>query len=38
MAYQMAATADFFHMQSLEHLCSILHYFNWQCARTVPLH
>ena len=25
-------------MQSVEHLCSILHDFNWQCARTVPLH
>ena len=27
-----------FQMQSVEHLCSILHDFNWQCARTVPLH
>ena len=25
-------------MQSVKHLCSILHDFNWQCARTVPLH
>ena len=25
-------------MQSVERLCSILHDFNWQCARTVPLH
>ena len=41
MAYQMAATAvtlnDLsdcrpFQMQSVEHLCSILHGFNWQCA------
>ena len=24
-------------MQSVEHLCSILHDFNWQCARTVSL-
>ena len=22
-----------FQMQSVEHLCSILHEFNWQCAR-----
>jgi len=27
-----------FQMQSVEHLCSSLHDFNWQCARTVPLH
>ena len=27
-----------FQMQSVEHLCSILHDFNWQRARTVPLH
>ena len=25
--------AGFFQMQSVEHLCSILHDFNWQCAR-----
>ena len=45
MAYQMAATVvtlnDFkvihrlhaFQLQSVEHLCNILHEFNWQCAR-----
>ena len=27
-----------FQMQSVKHLCSILHDFNWQRARTVPLH
>jgi len=30
--------ADLFIAQSFEHLCSILHDFNWQCARAVPLH
>ena len=45
MTYQMAATAVTlnglkghspvagFQTQSVEHLCSILHDFNWQCAR-----
>jgi len=27
-----------FKMQSIEHLWCILHDFNWQCTRTVPLH
>jgi len=48
MAYQMAATAVILNdleghspdagFQSVEHLCSILHDFNCQRARAVPLH
>jgi len=47
MNYQMAATAvtlkvihqlRAFSNAILEHQCSILHDFTWQCACTVPLH
>jgi len=30
--------AGFFQIQSVKHLCSILHDFHCQCARAVPLH